>query len=288
MSSSTPVPVDVREVHVGDVVLRVGTTGEGPPLLLINGIGANLDMWQPLLAHLRDRHVVVFDAPGTGGSPSLSRRRRMPGFAALVVGLLDELGLEQVDVLGYSWGGALAQELAHRAPERVRSLVLCATMPGLGGQPPPPWVFGAMSTPLRYYSKTYLRLVAPIIYGVRIRPDEPHLTARRQRPPSLTGYSHQLYAITGWSSRSWLRTLRLPTLVLSGRGDHLVPARNGVIMSREIRGATLQVVPGGHLFLVQDVGIAAAAVRRFLDLVDRGRAPFQTQQDDGPAEATRA
>jgi poly(3-hydroxyoctanoate) depolymerase len=269
------VPFDVREISVGDLVLRVGTAGTGPPLLLLNGIGANLDMWQALLAHLPGRHVIAFDFPGTGGSPDLPGPRRMPALAQIVVELLDTLHLDQVDVLGYSWGGALAQELAHRAPSRVRSLVLCATIPGLGGRPPPPWVLGAMATPLRYYSKTYMRLVAPVIYGVRIEHDQGHLAARRQRPPSVRGYTHQLYAIAGWSSRPWLSSLRLPVLVLSGRGDHLATAQNGVILARHIRGATLHVVPGGHLFLLQDVRVAAEAVMRFLDSVDRGAAPFQ-------------
>ncbi len=277
-SGREPVTTDlqVREVVVGDgVVLRVGTGGEGPPLLLVNGIGANLDMWRPLLAQLPGRHVIVFDVPGTGGSPALPVPVRMPAYAELVVDLLDALGHERVDVLGYSWGGALAQELAHRAPTRVRSLVLAATIPGLGGRPPAPWVFGAMSTPLRYYSPLYLRLVAPVIYGVRIRPDEPHLGARRQRPPSLRGYVNQLYAISGWSSRRWLRTLRVPTLVLAGRGDPLASARNSVILSREIRGAVLQIVPGGHLFLLQEAELSGRAVLRFLDGVDAGTAPFQ-------------
>lgn len=273
--SVVDVALDVREVSVGDLVLRVGTAGTGPPLLLLNGIGANLDMWQALLGHLPGRHVIAFDFPGTGGSPHLPGPRRMPALAQIVVDLLDVLHLEQVDVLGYSWGGALAQELAHRAPERVRSLVLCATVPGLGGRPPPPWVLGAMATPMRYYSRTYMRLIAPLIYGVRIKDDHSHLAARRQRPPSVRGYGHQLYAITGWSSRAWLSTLRLPVLVLSGRGDQLATARNGVILARQIRGATLHVVPGGHLFLLQDVQVAAEAVVRFLDSVERGEAPFQ-------------
>lgn len=271
----------MREVEVDGVVLRVGTTGNGPPLLLVNGIGANLDMWRELLQHLPGRHVVAFDFPGTGGSPALPGLHRMPALAQLVVAVLDVLELERVDVLGYSWGGALAQELAHRAPERVRSLVLCATIPGLGGRPPPPWVIGAMVTPLRYYSRAYLRLMAPLIYGVRIRHDEGHVAARQQRPPSLKGYAQQLFAITGWSSLSWLRTLRLPVLVLSGRGDHLATTRNGVVLAHRIRGATLHVVPGGHLFLLQDVQVAAAAVSRFLDGVDRGTAPFQRPGVEG-------
>jgi pimeloyl-ACP methyl ester carboxylesterase len=250
--------------------VRVATVGEGPPLLLLNGIGGNIDMWEPVAAHLTGRTLVMFDAPGTGGSRPLLRARRMRGYARLVVRLLDELGIDRTDVLGYSWGGALAQELAHRAPDRVGAVVLGATMPGLGGQPPAPWVLAIMATPARYYSRTYLRLVTPLIFGSP--PDEAadssHGTARLRKPPSLVGYSQQLYAISGWSSRPFLRSLRPPVLVLAGSHDPLIPGRNGRILAREIPDARLEVVEGGHLFLLERAGAACAVVNAFLD--DRG------------------
>mgnify|MGYP000276416675 CR=1 FL=1 len=254
-----------QRLDVDGVQLRVAVLGDGPPLLLINGIGANVEMWAALATQLPGRRLVMFDCPGTGESPALPHRVRMPALARLVVGLLDNLEIDRADVLGYSWGGALAQELAHQAPQRVRSLVLAATVPGVGGQPPAPWVVAAMATPIRYSSRTYLRLVAPLVFGTSIGADEPHLDARRHRPPSARGYSHQLYAITGWSSRPWLRTLRMPVLVLTGEGDRLAPRRNATILARSIPGARLKVLPGGHLFLLQREQVAGRTITAFLD-----------------------
>ncbi len=255
-----------RQVRLGSTVVRVATSGEGPPLLLVNGIGGNIEMWEPVVRRIRDRQLIMFDAPGTGGSPALRRPRRLRSYATLVVRLLDELGLERTDVLGYSWGGALAQELAHRAPERVGALVLAATMPGLGGQPPAPWVVALMATPARYYSRTYLRIVAPVVFGSAPEQaaDSAHGDARLRKPPTMRGYAQQIYAISSWSSRPFLRSLRAPTLVLAGAHDPLVPARNARILAREIPGARLQIVNGGHLFLLEQPDEGCRAVTEFL------------------------
>ncbi len=256
----------VRWVRLGTARVRVAVLGDGPPLLLINGIGANLEMWQPVVEQLPGRTLVLFDVPGTGESPPTHLPMRMSGFAELVVALLDELGIARTDVLGYSWGGALAQQLAHQAPERVRSLVLGATMPGLGGSPPAPWVIALMATPARYYSRTYLRLAAPYIFGSAPgrAADSVHGDARVSRPPSVLGYLHQLYAISGWSSRPWLRTLKVRTLVLGGAHDPLVRPRNARILARAIPGARLHVVDGGHLFLLEQPEDACPVIEEFL------------------------
>ncbi len=254
--------------------VQAATTGQGPPLLLLNGIGGNIDMWEPVVRRLPGRQVVMLDLPGTGGSPALLVPQRMRGYAELVVALLDELGIDRADVLGYSWGGALAQELAHRAPTRVGAVVLAATTPGLGGQPPAPWVVALMATPARYYSRTYLRLVAPVVFGST--PDQPvdpaSAKARLRTPPTLRGYAQQLWTISGWSSRSYLRSLRVPVLVLAGSRDPLVPARNGRILAREIPGARLRVVDGGHLFLLEQPDEGCQAVTAFLDECGLGAA----------------
>ena len=99
-------------VSVAGLRLRVGRHGAGRPLLLITGIGAHLDMWAPFLRLAGDRELIAFDAPGTGLSQRSRRPLRMNDLALIVRALLDELRLERVDVLGYSWGGALAQALA--------------------------------------------------------------------------------------------------------------------------------------------------------------------------------
>ena len=259
-----------RRLRVGSATHRVATWGQGPPLLLLNGIGGNIEMWEPLALRLPGRQLIMIDMPGTGGSPALRLPLRMSGYATLVVAVLDQLGIERTDVLGYSWGGALAQQLAHHAPGRVRSLVLAATVPGLGGRPPPPWVIALMATPARYYSRTYLRIVAPVVFGSDPAvADAASGAARLRRPPSLIGYCQQLYAISGWSSRRWLHRLDLPVLVLAGSRDPLVPQCNGAILTRSIPGAQLQVVDGGHLFLLEQPERGAQAISAFLDEQDR-------------------
>jgi len=253
-------------VRVRGQLMRVAVLGDGPPLLLLNGIGGNLDMWQPVVDRLPGRTLVLLDLPGTGASPPAVVPMRMRGYAALVVGLLDTLGIPRADVLGYSWGGALAQQLAHQAPSRVRSLVLGATMPGVGGQAPSPLAMALMATPARYYCRTYLRLVAPYIFGSAPgrAADSMHGAARMSRPPSMTGYIQQLSAITGWSSRRWLRTVDIPTLVLAGGRDPLVRPRNARILARAIPGARLHMVDGGHLFLLEQPENVCPIIEDFL------------------------
>lgn len=91
----------------------------------------------------------------------------------------------------------------------------------------------------------------------------------RSARPAFAGYLHQLYAITGWTSRPWLRDLLVPTLVLAGRGDRLAPTANARILARSSPGAQLRVLPCGHLFLLQDTAVGARAVLGFLEDLDR-------------------
>jgi len=260
----------IRRVDVSGSTLRIASAGSGPPLLMINGIGATVEMWRPLAARLsRSRSLVMFDAPGAGWSPAAQRPLRMSGLARMLVELLDELGLAQVDVLGYSWGGALAQQLARDAPSRVRRLVLAATSPGLGSQPPSPVVLTMMASSLRFASKSYLNLVAPFIYGGDARrPDARQRTMMDSwmtKPPTRRGYTHQLYAISTWSSLAWLRAITAPTLVIQGDDDPLVPIGNGRMIMQRLPNARLHLaVGGGHLWLLERPDDGADLVNRFL------------------------
>lgn len=235
------------------------------------GIGGNLDMWEPFERALDGSGIetITFDAPGTGESASWRWPRRMPGLARTVEHLLDALGLRTVDLLGVSFGGALAQQLTIQAPDRVRRLVLAATLPGLGGVPGDPRALRVLATPRRYYSPDYFARVAPVLYGGRIRRDPDLLRqqayARFTRPPSVRGYLHQLYAVQGWTSLPWLRRIRQPTLVLAGDDDPIVPLLNGRILARLIPRATLRVLAGGgHLFLLEEAEESARLVADFL------------------------
>jgi poly(3-hydroxyoctanoate) depolymerase len=264
-------PVGVRTVQVGEVRLRTSVRGSGRPLLLITGLGASLELAESFERELaaRGRQVISFDAPGIGGSTPYRSPRRMPGLVRTVTGLLDALGLDEVDVFGVSLGGVVAQQLAHQAPHRVRSLVLAATAPGLGGMPGAPSALLALATPRRYGDVEHYLEIAGRIYGGMARTD-PHRLLRtvigRVRPPSVVGYVGQLYAITGWSSMPWLHTLRQPTLVLAGDDDPIIPLVNGRILAWRIPGATLHVVRGGgHLFILERPAEMAGLVTAFLE-----------------------
>jgi poly(3-hydroxyoctanoate) depolymerase len=261
----------IRFVHVDGVRLRTSVRGSGPPLLLITGLGASLDLAEPFERELvaAGLQAVSFDAPGIGQSSPYTRPRRMRGIAGTVERMLDALGYPEVDVLGVSLGGVVAQQLAHQAARRVRRLVLAATGPGLGGVPGSPSVLLALATPRRYYQPDYYRRIAGRVYGGEARHDPDSLLhgslARFITPPSTRGYLGQIYAISAWTSLPWLRALPHPTLVLAGDDDPIVPLINGRILARCIPNARLHVLPGGgHLFLLERPTETVALISEFL------------------------
>lgn len=249
--------------------LRVRVHGSGPPLLLIMGIGGNIEMWQPLVDELPDFETIAFDAPGMGESEIPRWPVSMRGLARITAGMVRTLGFPRVDVLGVSYGGAIAQELAYRHREVVRRLVLAATSFGIGSLPGKPRALALLSTPYRYYSRSHLKAIAPRLYGGRIarQPDllDRDAYARLGHAPSWRGYAWQLAAIAGWSSLPFLRRLRVPTLVLTGDDDPIIRVWNGRILAGMIPGARLRVMRGsGHLFLIDDAETSAALIRKFL------------------------
>ena len=138
-TASRPAPagtdIRIRTIRVMGqrlkVAIRPGADGARTPLLLMNGIGANLELLQPFVDALDPAiEVIRFDAPGVGGSPTPVWPYRFSGLAFLVGSMLDTLGYQRVDTLGLSWGGALAQHFAFLQPRRCRRLVLVSTGTG--------------------------------------------------------------------------------------------------------------------------------------------------------------
>jgi poly(3-hydroxyalkanoate) depolymerase len=267
---------DIRYVEVDGVRLRTSIRGVGRPLLLLTGIGASLSLSAPFEDALNALGVptLAADAPGTGKSTRYRRPQRMPGLARTFELMLDALEYEQVDVLGVSFGGVLAQQLAHQAPGRVRRLVLAATgagVVGLGGVPGSPRATLALATPRRYQSPAYFRRIAGALYGGEARRDPDGSLhgsiARFSESPSVRGYVDQLYAISFWTGLPWLWQLPQPTLVLAGDDDPIVPAINGRILARLIPNARLEIVRGGgHLFVLERPTEIAALVADFLTM----------------------
>ena len=267
---------EVRTVKAGGQRLKVAIrrgpneAGRGPrlPLLLINGIGARLELFEPFVRELDPAvEVIRFDPPGIGGSPPASRPYRFSGLCRLIAAMLTELGYDRVDVLGISWGGGVAQQFAASQRARCRRLVLVATAMGTPMVPARPSVLRHLVTPRRYLDPGYLRRVAGDLYGGLARIDsEPIVTAMQhghQVRPSR-GYLHQLAATAGWTSLPLLPRLRQPTLILAGDDDPIIPLANARLMHRLIRDSRLHVYHGGHLGLVTDAAELAPMVDGFL------------------------
>jgi poly(3-hydroxyalkanoate) depolymerase len=250
-------------------MLRVGVRHGGkarPPLLLFNGIGANIELLEPFLDVLDGPEAIIFDVPGVGGSPSPWLPYRPSSLARLSAHLLDHLGHAQVDVLGLSWGGALAQQFAFQQGKRCRRLVLAATSPGHLMVPAKLTVLLKMATPRRYKDSKYMERIAGDIYGGALRgsPELVHSYLRHVRWSSDYGYYLQLLAGCGWTSLPWLRLLAQPTLVMAGTDDPLVPVVNGRILASLIPDARLVTIDDGHLFLVTNASESAAMISEFL------------------------
>jgi poly(3-hydroxyalkanoate) depolymerase len=255
--------------NVEGQTLRVGIRrGEKvrPPLLLFNGIGANIELVEPFLDALDGPEAIIFDVPGVGGSPSPWLPYRPSSLARLSAQLLDQLGHERVDVLGVSWGGALAQQFAFQQGKRCRRLVLAATSPGHLMVPGKLTVLLKMATPRRYRDPHYMKRVAGDIYGgaLRASPELLRQHLRHVHWSSDYGYYLQLLAGFGWTSLPWLRFLAQPTLVMAGTDDPLVPVVNGRILASLIPDARLVTIDDGHLFLVTSPGVSAAVISEFL------------------------
>lgn len=264
-----------HSLHIGRhrvlVSYRGGADMTAPPLLLLMGLGGNIGMWEPLRSMLAERGgmaTVAFDVPGTGGSQASRLPLTMPAVGRLAVRVLDELDIRRVDVLGLSWGGLLAQQLALSAPSRLRRVVLANTNFGMGSVPGSPAALSTLLTLRRY------RSAAGLTHAVRAlgaegsslgRAGDPHSLARLAQPPSRRGYYYQLFSPLGWSSLAQLWRIPHPTLVLAGGADTAVPVINARILARLIPQARLRVIPGGgHLVLFERPQVVAELVTQFL------------------------
>lgn len=264
----------VRTLAVRRIPVRVsvrpgtGHLADAPPLLMCNGIGASLEALQPLVDELDPaRGLVRFDVPGVGGSPPPPVPYTMPTLASWLGALMTRLGHPTYDVLGLSWGGGVAQQLAFQHRRRVRRVVLAATGTGSLMVPARPEVLGIMLTPRRHRDPAYAAKVASTIYGGSMRTD-PERGARLlhavTRAGPKRGYYLQLLAGAGWSSLPGLPFLKQPVLVLAGDDDPIIPLVNAKVIARLVPRSTLHVYRGGHLGILTEADELAPVIETFL------------------------
>lgn len=257
----------------------------GPPVVLIRGYGSSMHTWNGVDHDLaRDHCTVVLDNRGSGQSSAPTGRYQVAEMARDVVAVMRHAGLNTAHVLGTSLGGMIAQELAIRFPNRVKSLVLVATTPGShDGMPittrgmlllaaaalmPPHWrarlaARATLSPPNRHKIGSECRTVA---------------LRRKRQTGSLAGLIGQASAIFGHRAANRLAQISVPTLVVHGTADELIDPRNGGCLANLIPGARLEPWSGaGHDLATEDPCRLADCVRRhireFHTITEQAREP---------------
>jgi pimeloyl-ACP methyl ester carboxylesterase len=222
---------DTFVLSIGGLRIAARTTGSGDPVLLLNGMSRPMASWASFAGALRNRTVVAFDGPGVGASETPIVPYSMPMLSDVAARVLDAVGIEKADVVGYSHGGAVAQQLAVGHPTRVNRLVLLATACGVGAVPGHPRdVIQMLLTPNR---------------------------ATRWPRPDPLGLLWQVAAISTWSSIPVLGCIDAPTLV---------PPANSRLLAARIRDARLVTIQAGHdLQKPGPAAIVSRLVEKFLD-----------------------
>lgn len=261
MTTTAASQVDERIVEVGPIQARVLVAGSGDPVLFLHGAGGLI--WDPLLESLGEGHTVyAVEHPGGGESDALSH---LPGIWELVLfydELLDALGLDTVDLIGHSFGGMVAAELASNSPHRVRRLVLIAPIgfwrddapiPDIAGIPPgtlPGLVLADPESPIA-------AMLAPPA-------DDPQ--ALFEAAMRMASILHFIWPIPDKGLERRIHRLRASTLLIWGAQDRLVDPVYAEEFTSRLRDVRLEIVQdAGHLPQMEQPAAVLDHVRAFLD-----------------------
>ena len=240
--------------------------GEGPPLLWCNGSGSTVADTAPLLAPYAERfELLVHDQRGLGRTEVPPGPYSMADYAADALALLDAVGWDRPRVLGISFGGMVAQEMAVTAPERIARLALLCTSPGGEGGSSYP-LHDLPGLPPAERAGTHARLLDTRFDDAWLAEhprDKAVVDLMTARPDPTEGAWLQLMARRDHDVWDRLPNVTCPTLVASGRYDGIAPPENGKAIASRIPGARLELYDGGHLFIVQD----RAAVPDIIDFL---------------------
>jgi 3-oxoadipate enol-lactonase len=263
---------DTRVTTQDGADLAVSVAGDGPPLLLIPGLGATRVVFDPLTplltAHFR---VAVYDQRGVGASPPFPGAFTTAELGDDAVAVLDGLAIERAAVLGASFGGMVAQQVAIRHPDRVSALLLAATGPGsahLVREPDPAATAALLGRGARTPADAY-RIACTVLYSLRFQEEHPDFIERQVRdragrPVAARAFQAQLEASRAHDVWEELPSIAAPTLVLHGSEDQVMPLPNARLLADRIPGATLEVFDGaGHLFFHEQPQRTAESVAAF-------------------------
>ena len=236
-----------REIRVGGRPVRHRATGEGPPLVLVHGLGGSTRWWEPVLPALAERHAVhLVDLPGFGAMARRGRRIALAETGAWLLAWLDAAGIARPALAGHSMGAAIAVRAAAEAPDRIDRLVLVAPA-------------GLLARSLLGYGlplATALRRAPPRLVSILVR------DAVRAGPLTLLRSTLEVVAD---DARADLRRVTVPTLVVAGERDPIVPAAVCDVVREELPAARLVVLPrAGHVPMFDRPDAFAETLLEFL------------------------
>jgi pimeloyl-ACP methyl ester carboxylesterase len=260
------------KVQVADIGIYYETYGEGEPLILIMGLGGGSSLWwQQVESFSAEYQVVVYDSRGVGRSDKPDAPYSMAMLVGDVAGLMDRLGIVAAHVYGVSMGGMVAQELTFSRPGLVSTLMLGAT--SCGGphavMPTPETMqklLGIMSLP----QDEAVRVSTSVTFSASFIERHPEkirewLIKGAESLPSPTGFRGQAEAVAGFDTYDRLTRIAVPTLIMAGTADQLIPAENSRILASRIPNAQLILFEGaGHGYLWESKAEANRAVHDFL------------------------
>ena len=261
------------------VRIHYETRGSGRrTAVLIQGLGLPSSLWfdapDRLSAAADPWRVILPEHRGVGQSDRPLGPYAMRTMADDVAAVLDDAGVDRAYVVGLSLGGMVAQHLALRHPRKVAGLVLLATTAGFPHilPPNPVALLNFISLPMsgRLHKDPIDRPFARLLLAKRDVPRARELlagwpAALKTNPTELSGYLAHFAAVVSHSTGLRLRSLKCPTVIVTGDDDALLPAHNSRMLARLIPGAYLEIVPGGHIIPATDPGV----VERALDRVSR-------------------
>ncbi len=258
------------KVLVNEINIYYEIKGEGFPIVMIMGLAGNADWWDKALIEglSKEYKTIIFDNRGVARTDNDDKDFTMKDLADDTVGLMDALKIEKAHVLGISMGGVVAQEIAINYPQRVEKLILCST--ACGGPhfiAPDMRVLGVLAAgkgdkTQEEFSRATTFTLYPEEF-IKEHPDivEDRLQIRLQNPIADNTYQRQLKSF-GVETGERLKNLNIPTLILHGKQDILVPPGNGENIAKLIPGAKLQLFEkSGHaLFTIETDAVLKAIV----------------------------
>jgi pimeloyl-ACP methyl ester carboxylesterase len=255
----------------GDARIHYKVTGpsRGEPVVLIMGLGWDMSGWDSMLPYLEGYRVLRLDNRGAGKSDAPNKPYSISMMAGDALRAMDAAGMASANVYGASLGSMIAQEMALSHGERVRSLVLGCPSPGVISVPGSPGIIRLLLTRHRYTPEEAFRRAAPYLFHRTLEQSPELVEQALQRRLAMkidpVGYRRQMQAGMRWSSLTRLPRLRLPTLVIHGDRDRLIPDINGRIIAGLIPGARFHSIKGaGHVYGTDAPGEAAEIVVSFI------------------------